>query len=275
MNQNPPGVGPGWLADPLGEPGRLRWWDGGRWTARVAPLGDARHGLAWRPELAVVGPPQPEPDSEAPVRIATPTTAATPPAATPPAGPDPLATSGAVAPWPVSSATEPRFGLRRRHVVTALAAGAVLTLGAGAGAGILGDGGRPELDPTRSFRDESGDFALRYPDTLARQRRARRAALVRFIVGDDQAPTTLTNTVTVSVGAPTDSPLPRLEALATNVADMMRADFPGIELEEASDARLLGAPARRAPADTTPARTLRCGSSSTSARRPPADRSAS
>lgn len=213
----------------------------------MAPLGLADRGLSWRPELVVAARPVVAPDSEAPIRVATPDV----PWAAGTASPDlggivsPLvAAFGADATWPAPMPIEMRSAVRRRHAVTAIAAGAVLALGAGAGAGVLGDGGRPEFDTTTSYRDPTGDFALHYPNAW-RINDEQSGALVRFIVADKGAPLIRTNTVTVSVGEQTQSPLPRLEALATNVADMMRADFPGIELEEAGEARLLGAPARR------------------------------
>jgi hypothetical protein len=240
-------VGPGWLADPLGPPGRLRWWDGARWTARVTPLGEESRGLSWRPELAVAAQPGPEPDSEAPIRVAA---AAIAPVAGVSRVPDvttidPLvAAFGTDATWPVPIPVELRTGPRRRHAVTALAAGAVLALGAGAGAGILDDAGRPEFDTTTAYRDPTADFALRYPNQW-RVDDEQRGALVRFLVGEPGAPLIRTNTVTVSVGEPTQSPLPKLGVLATTFPEMMRAQFPGIELEEAGEARLLGAPARR------------------------------
>jgi len=253
VDVNPSPVRPGWLADPLGPPGRLRWWDGARWTARVAPLGEEHRGLAWRPELSIAPPPEAGPDSEAPVRTAQPTVP-TAPRAGPIAPPEPearlfgisdplVAAFGADATWPTLPLTDAGPGPRRRHAVTALAAGAVLALGAGAGA-IITDGGRPAIERTTRYRDLAADFSLRYPDAW-RIHDEVGGTSVRFEVGAKGAPLIRTNLVIVRVGDPTEAPLSSLDSLAASVTQAIRTEFPDIRLEEAGEARLLGSPARR------------------------------
>ena len=226
----------GWYADPIGLPNRMRFWDGDAWTARVTPLGLAATGLAWRPELERLAPPPWAPDSEAPVaeawavaRSAPDLGAALGVTRTRADSPKPTAGVEDVF-WgddrPRQARRRASAGRRRSRRLGVLAAGAFVVLGAVAGAGVLSSGGRPELEPTTTYRDAAAGFTLRYPDGW-KVADTTPAAGLRFEIAARGATPSETNTVSVVVGA-TAAGLPPLDTLAATVTQRLQSQFPGI-----------------------------------------------
>jgi len=151
-----------------------------------------------------------------------------------------------VAPVPVDEPA--RTGRARRRLVPALVAAAFVALAAAAGAGILGGDDRPTVEPAIAYRDAGAGFSLRYPDAWQVGRETP-AESVQFRIADPGASVLRTNLVTVRVGAePADGEsdaLPALDELSSEVTTRLRAEHPGVELEEAARTRLAGAPALR------------------------------
>gem|GEM_PF-2595925 len=137
---------------------------------------------------------------------------------------------------------------RHRRRVGALAFTVALVLlvgGAIAGADIVSGGGaqRPTLDGAITYRDADAGFALRYPSDWRVIQREHGTG-IRFAIGALGAPTTETNTVSVTVGT-TAAELPELHTLADQLTQRLRDELPDIRLEEAGRAPLAGAPGLR------------------------------
>lgn len=151
-----------------------------------------------------------------------------------------------IAPVPVDEPA--RTGRARRRLVPALVAAAFVALAAAAGAGILGGDDRPTVEPAIAYRDAGAGFSLRYPDAWQVGRETPGES-VQFRIADPGASVLRTNLVTVRVGAePADGEsdaLPALDELSSEVTTRLRAEHPGVELEEAARTRLAGAPALR------------------------------
>ena len=267
---------------PRTEPSRNRWWTGARWSPRVrAPIADASQaempeGIAWIPWLDLLAPPpvltiSPVPTTSpvaavAPIAsaIAAPQAVAVfdadpvvmafgppDPNSPDPNSPDPTASIGVH--W-----TSPHVGeghtvagppdrtRRHRRRIEALAFAAALVLlvgGAVAGADILSGDQRPTLESAVAYRDTAAGFALRSPADW-RVIEHDRGTAIRFAIGAPGAPTTETNTVSVSVGSAAAA-LPELHTLANQLTERLREDLPDVRLEEAGRASIAGAPGLR------------------------------
>jgi hypothetical protein len=236
--------------DPL-MPGRQRWWDSWRWTARVVdPDGD--EGLHWTPELpGLPRPAAPAPPVSTGGELDRVTTLAGAPLE--PGEPhvrwwaaDPMlaAFGDDLRPF-VPEAIMP--GSSRRRIVTAIgaaAAAALIALGAAAGAGVFTPSSqRPSLASELAYRDTDAGFSLRYPDDWRVLRRERGNA-IRFAIAAPGAPTTETNTVSVVVGT-SAADLPALHSLANQLTEMLRQQLPGVRLELAARSRVADAPGFR------------------------------
>ncbi len=245
-----PAPGAGWYPDALA-PGRLRYWQGRAWTASVSAVETdppSAAAISWRSTLtglaapAVETPHTADPIPDVPIV----------PRAEPPAGvfagyaSDPLVVAfgaDAVRAHRAAPPTEPS-GRQRRRLAPLVAAAALVAVAAAAvaGAGMLrSDDQRPDLATTVTERDAAAGFALRYPEAWHVQQEDPGTG-VRFTIAAPGAPTTDTNTVSVSVG-PTSAALPELHTLADQLTEKLRGDLPGIELVSASEAHLAGAPA--------------------------------
>jgi hypothetical protein len=172
--------------------------------------------------------------------------------------PDPSETIGALDPlraafgddamWLADTDTGRPAGGARRRLVPALVAAAVIALAAGAGAGIVDGPDRPTVEPEIAYRDAAGGFELRYPDTWHVERETPGEA-VQFTIAAPGASSLHTNLVTVRVGdepaAGESDALPALDELSNEVTEGLRAQYPGVELEEAARTQLADAPAYR------------------------------
>jgi len=236
--------------DPL-TPGRQRWWDSWRWTARVIEA-DGTQGLHWSPELAGL-PRPPEPDATPrPASVddwvlgltGTPVEPATPRQHSFASDPMVAAFGDDLRPF-VPEATVP--GSKRRRLVMAVGAAAaagLIAAGAAAGAGVFTSSDqRPRVASELAYRDADAGFALRYPDDWRVLRRERGNA-IRFAIAAPGAPTTGTNTVSVVVGT-TAADLPALHTLSEQLTEMLRQQLPGVRLESAARTRVADAPGFR------------------------------
>ena len=266
----------GWFRDPLAppsEPTRSRWWTGTRWASRVrvtpakrglaldtpSPAGSVAEppeGIAWIPWLELLAPPPIPEIPEAPGTTTAPSFDADPMVgafgrsdASAPVGVhwrSPEVDGGQVGETP-GVANPPTRTPRHRRRIEALAFAAALVLlvgGAIAGADILSNGGQdPTLENAITYRDADAGFALRSPANWRVIQRDRGAG-IRFAIGAVGAPTTETNTVSVSVGT-TAAALPELHTLADQLTERLREELPDVRLEEASRAQIADAPGLR------------------------------
>jgi hypothetical protein len=198
-------------------------------------------------ELAPVEPAPVEPARLEPVELHPPDLQQVEVADEPIGAIDPLrAAFGDDAAWVEES--DRSSGRTRRRLVPALVAAAVVAVAAGAGAGIVDGDNRPTVEPAIAYSDGSAGFALRYPDTWQVERETRGES-VQFKIADPGASALHTNLVTVRVGPePVDGEsdaLPSLDELSNEVAERLREQYPGVELEEAARTQLADAPAFR------------------------------
>jgi hypothetical protein len=255
----------GWYRDPVDPTVRRRWWDGGRWTARVRAFDAPAHqmnAISWRPfivELAAPAVGDRLPDLPVPVPLATPAprpvplpveapAVQTPPVLVP--GPrlslvardedaDPLAVAfGTEAHWPEGRTTGPR-SLTRRVLVGVIAA-SLCALGAGvAGAVVDTNTQRPQITRATTYTDAVAGFRLEYPDGWRLETKTP-GQFLRFAIGDRDATPTQANTVSILVGTKPEE-LPTLEAAASSFTTTLRAQLPSISLDRASHTQLLSA----------------------------------
>jgi hypothetical protein len=228
-------------------------------------------GIAWIPWLDLLAPPpvltiSPIP-AIAPVDPVAAAAGAVSRAAPDPTSPDPTSPDSAspnpTSPNPTAStgvhwasrqpgeghlvagpATRTRPHRRRVEALAFAAALVLLVGGAIAGADVLSGGDqRPTLGNAVAYRDTDAGFALRSPTDWHVIQRDHGTG-IRFAIGAPGAPTTETNTVSVSVG-PTAAELPELHTLANQLTERLREDLPAVRLEEAGRAQIAGAPGLR------------------------------
>lgn len=157
-------AGPGWHQDPL-DHARLRWWDGGAWTARIARFEPGSDAISWHADIAALAAPDPLAAPPVPPIGGAPALRAVPV----PTMADALADEQSdederddvkrapAVPLPGTP------GTRRGWAILA-AAVTLLLVGAGVSAAMLGEDDRPTVgEPTTQFADSSADFRFRYP----------------------------------------------------------------------------------------------------------------